>query len=209
MRGLVVETDVGAADDAIARLEAAGHEVARCHDRGERHPFPCAGLSAPGACPLDGSGVDVALSVRARPMPTPAALEDGGVCALRARVPLVVTGQTVWNPFVRLPGATVAHGDVVAACETVATSPVERDGEIAREALRSSLARLGVGDAARAVADAVVTRSRAGLHIRIDAPPGLGKGVVALATTRVVAAVRGIDPLAPSIDVSVRTVADR
>lgn len=204
MRVLVVETDVGAADEAIARLEAAGHEVARCHEHGERHAFPCAGLIADGVCPLRGEGVDVALTVRARPMPSPAALEDGAACALRASVPLVVTGQTVWNPFIQMPGVTVAHGDVVAACEAAAAAPLTRHGDAADAALRASLAQSGVDASDVDVARATVTRSRAGLHVTLDVPAGVPKSAIALATTRVLSAVRELDHGAPAIDIVTR-----
>lgn len=201
MRVLVVETDAGAADDAIARLEAAGHEVARCHDHGERHAFPCAGLAAGRVCPLRGDGVDVALTVRARPMPSPAVLEDGAACALRTNVPLVVTGQTVWNPFVQLAGVTVAHGDVVAACEAAATAPLERHGVAALEALRASLLQSGVDARGIDGTDVTVMRSRAGLRVTLDVPAGVPKDAIALATTRVMSAVRSLDHAAPAIDV--------
>jgi hypothetical protein len=207
MRVLVVETDAGAADEAVARLEAAGHAVARCHEHGERHAFPCAGLAAGGVCPLRGDGVDVALTVRARPMPTPAALEDGAACALRANVPLVVTGQTVWNPYVQLPDVTVAHDDVVAACEAAARAPLARHGVAALEAMRASLLQSGVDARDVEDTDVTVTRTRAGLHVTLDVPPGAPKAAIALATTRVMSAVRELDRAAPAIDVVTRVPA--
>jgi hypothetical protein len=207
MRVLVVETDAGAADEAIARLEAAGHEVARCHEHGERHAFPCAGLTPDGMCPLRGEGVDVALTVRARPMPSPAALEDGAACALRANVPLVVTGQTVWNPFVQVPGVTVAHGDVVAACEAAADGPLARHDVVALEALRASLLQSGVDARDVDDTDVTVTRTRAGLHVTLDVPAGVPKKSIAFATTRVMSAVRALDHAAPVIDVVTRVPA--
>ena len=64
MRILVVESDRHTADQAIADLQAAGHEIARCHERGAP-AFPCNALSDGGSCPLDsGSGVDVLLDYR-------------------------------------------------------------------------------------------------------------------------------------------------
>ena len=66
MKVLVLEAEPGAAADSIARLEASGHEVVRCHEAGDA-AFPCAGLHADRACPLEGDGVDVAVTVRRHP----------------------------------------------------------------------------------------------------------------------------------------------
>ena len=99
MRVLVVESDRHTADQAIADLRAAGHEVARCHERG-LPAFPCNALADGGTCPLDsGSGVDVLLDYRAHPHPRPTRFEDGVCCALRHQIPIVVAGASALNPF--------------------------------------------------------------------------------------------------------------
>lgn len=43
MRVMVVEADRGDANRAVQKLEAAGHEVLRCHEQG-LGPFPCNGF---------------------------------------------------------------------------------------------------------------------------------------------------------------------
>lgn len=200
MRVLLLETDAGGAAGAVHRLEARGHEVLRCHEQSESRAFPCAGLSDAAACPLEGAGVDVALTVRDRALPEPAPLEDGVACALRAHVPLVVAGVTEPNPFAAYSAVVATDGDVVEVCEEAANAPLARHGMVALDALRASLIRHGMPDAD---ADAIVHRSREGLHVALLVPAGTPDDAAALATTRVVGALRGLDSRARSIDVAV------
>jgi hypothetical protein len=200
MRVLLLETESGSAAHAAASLEASGHEVLRCHEASQRHAFPCAGLSDASACPLEGAGVDVALTIRHAALADPAPFEDGAACALRAHVPLVVAGATAGNPFV-LHGATPITGDddVVVACEQVANAPLARHGMVALDALRASLIRHRLPDAD---AQAIVHRSRDGLRVTLVVPASAPDAAAALATTRVVGALRGLDTRARSIDVA-------
>jgi hypothetical protein len=199
MRVLLLETEAGSAADAAVQLEAGGHEVLRCHEQSQRRAFPCAGLSDPSACPLEGPGVDVALTVRHAPLPQPADLEDGVAGARRAHVPLVVAGESRDNPFAS-HGATLAAGDdLVAVCEQAANAPLPRHGMVALDALRASLSRHGMPDAD---ADAIVHRSRDGLRVTLFVPAGAPEDAAALATTRVVGALRALDARARSIDVA-------
>jgi hypothetical protein len=199
MRVLVLETRPGVAASAAERLEASGHEVLRCHEQSQAHAFPCAGLAENGGCPLDGPGVDVALTVRHDAMPEPADLEDGVACALRAHVPLVVAGDAAVNPFASYGAAVVDGADVVAVCEQVANAPLERHGTVALDALRASLTRHGVADAG---VEAIVHRSRDGLKVTLLVPADAPEDAAALATTRVVGALRNLDRNARSIDVA-------
>ena len=114
---LVLESDPGAAELAVALLTAAGHRVSRCHEPGAR-AFPCVALDS-GRCPLEADSIDVVLTVRGHANPRPSALEDGVVCALRHHTPVVVAGSTVFNPYEQF-GASVAGPDVVDACEEAA-----------------------------------------------------------------------------------------
>ena len=120
---LVLESDRGAATEAVAELQAAGHTVLRCHD-GETPAFPCSALTEDG-CPLRRNIVDVALTVRRRPRSQPAPQEDGVTCALRTHVPLVVAGATMLNPYDTF-AAEIAQGadDIVGACERAAAAPL-------------------------------------------------------------------------------------
>lgn len=99
MRALLVSSHDGITHDAERRLAAADIEVVRCHAEGAPG-FPCIGLAG-GECPLDGDErIDVAVDVRARSLPQPTVREIAPMlCALRRRIPAVVTGRTVFHPF--------------------------------------------------------------------------------------------------------------
>ena len=124
MRALLVASHDSLSDDVDRRLVAAGIETVRCHEAGAP-AFPCTGLAG-GFCPLDPPGhVDVAVAVRARPLPQPTLREFGLLCAFRLKIPIVVTGKTLFHPFEQW-GATACEDprDVVGAClATVPTSP--------------------------------------------------------------------------------------
>jgi hypothetical protein len=196
---LVTESDPGAADHAIARLEAAGHRVQRCHEQGSR-AFPCAGLS--GTCPLEG-GIDVVLDVRARTRSWPTPLEDGVSCALRQRVPVVVAGRSNLNPFAEF-GALADDGDVVAACEAAAHAALPVHGELATKALHETLARAGLPTAG---AVATVVRRDGRLRAELDVPAGAGETVRRTAEVRVLGALRAYDTYASGVDVGCRAAA--
>jgi hypothetical protein len=196
MKVLVLESEAGAATIAAAQLERAGHQVLRCHEPGAR-AFPCAALQDDG-CPLERECVDVVLTVRGRPVGQPTALEDGVSCALRRRVPVVVAGRTSVNPFKSFP-VTVAGRDVVQACELAASgSLVEHEG-IAQRTLDESLQRAG---AATEAARVEVTRRSGGLRATLHFPPGTPERVRAMASVRVVGALRAFDPSAGGLDVA-------
>ena len=113
---LVVESDLGAADDAAAALEAVGHHVHRCYEVADPG-LTCRAVRDPGACPLD-SGIDVALLVRGTTDPLPTGREIGVSCAVRAHVPVAAQGPALdaYEPFLtrRIDG-DVADEVVVAA----------------------------------------------------------------------------------------------
>lgn len=124
---LVIENRPGVADDAIAELTDAGHDVHRCHDHGEG-AFPCRGLRGDQPCPLDGP-VDVALLVRRGPEPRPTEFEVGVTCARRGGVPVVEDGAGSLDPFASQVAARVCLGvGVVQSVEDAAqaaTAPLE------------------------------------------------------------------------------------
>jgi hypothetical protein len=188
MRVLIMETDRHAADDAVRQLEAAGHEVVRCHERGAA-AFPCNALEAAG-CPFErGAPIDVALTVRAHPHPRPSAYEDGVTCALQRFVPLVVAGNAALSPFDRW---TTAIGDggagVVAACEQAAALPIEALSHRAGLALSGVLEMLGEQTGG---ARAVVYRTGGRFVVDVVLPEDFEaarRGVVATHVHRAVAA---------------------
>jgi hypothetical protein len=197
MKVLVLESETGAATIATAQLEQAGHQVLRCHEPGER-AFPCRGLQGDG-CPLDGEPVDVALTVRARPVGQPTALEDGVSCALRRHIPVVVAGRTTANPFSSFP-VIVAGRDVVEACERAAAGSLVQHEAVAQRALDESMRR---ADEDRSESGWVeVTRRSGGLRATLHFPPGTPERLRAMASVRVVGALRAFDPSAAGIDVA-------
>src|SRR4051812_8324908 len=114
---LVLESDRGASDIVADELTAAGHQVLHCHDR-DAPSFPCHGVENPSACPLRAHSVDVALTVRPRLHSRPTAGEDGVRCALMHRLPLVVAGSPILDPFAGYETRVVHRDDdVVRACE--------------------------------------------------------------------------------------------
>ena len=116
---LVVGTDDWAVEQAATALASSGHRVLRCHEPGDP-AFPCNALIPGRTCPLV-VGFDVAVTVRARPLPSPVQGETGVICALRNDVPLVVAGMTSVDPFA--PWASIVvepGGDVTSACEEAA-----------------------------------------------------------------------------------------
>ena len=115
---LVLESHPHAGDEAVARLEAAGHAVHRCHEAGSSDSFPCAGLTDAATCPLT-DGVDVAVDVRGAGAADATAFEDGVGCALRAGVPVVEVGTGGDSPFGAWTFAA-AVDDLPAACEVTA-----------------------------------------------------------------------------------------
>lgn len=199
MRVLVLEAEAGAATEAVAELEASGHAVVRCHEPGAP-AFPCVGLEQVGGCPLDGEGVDVALTVRSRGSDTPSPSEDGVVCALRARVPVLVAGGGAPNPYATLGGTEVAATGLANAIAEVVRDARPEHSRIALEALLASLAANG---ATRDGANARVWRTRSGLHAVLELDESIPTKVHDIVAVRVTGALRGYDPRAAQIDVSV------
>lgn len=196
MKVLVLESDVGAAEVAIAQLERSGHDVSRCHEPGVRE-FECSALRG-AACPLESQPIDVVLDVRTRPSKYPTMLEDGVSCALRRHVPVVVSGSTSAHPFRSFP-VSESGGDVVDACERAATAPMAEHEGVAQRALDESLrTHSSVADEGRAE-----VRRRAGrLTVTLRFPPGTPDRIGAMTSVRVTAALRAFDPTARGIDVA-------
>ena len=203
MKILVLDSDgEGGARQAAATLEAAGHEVHRCHDDGAP-AFPCNGLSGATECPLHGV-VDVAVVVREHPWPRPTALEDGVTCALRHAVPLVVSGRTALDPF---DGWATEHLEgtdgLVEACERAMTAPLPRHGEVAVARAVEVLERHELPtDGVRAE----VHRHDARLHVDVDVPVPVDAALSGMIATRVVGRLRQHDRYASAIDIAVNGV---
>ena len=196
MHVLVMESSPGVAREAIGDLERAGHHVHRCHEAGDR-PFPCSGL-ATGDCPLEHAAIDVVVTVRDRPRATPSPIEDGVACALRRRVPVVVSGQSLMNPFEE-HGAVAIDGDVVTACESVMRGPQAGHTAQAQEALDELLALHGCDPGSGAV---TVRRVENRLEVRMTVDPSVPQPIRRMAAVRITGGLRAYDPYAAGIDVS-------
>jgi hypothetical protein len=195
---LVLESESGAADSTIEKLTRGGHRIFRCHAPAQPE-FPCRALAGEGPCPLSDPGVDVAVTVRAHPDTRPTLREDGVACALRARVPLVVAGRAMLNPYEEWADEVVEDGDVVAACERVVSTPSRDHSEVARDALRETVRRRA-GSAGGA--DAVVWRDRSRLRVRLEGVDDLDRSVRGMAAADVAAALRAFDAQISKIDIS-------
>jgi hypothetical protein len=194
---LVLESDRGAATEAVADLEAAGHTVLRCHD-GASPAFPCRALTDEG-CPLRNTIVDVALTVRRRPRSQPAPQEDGITCALRTHVPLVVAGATVLNPYEDFATEIADEpGDIVAACERAAAAPLRAHTYAALHAVKTVFEKNDVDVTARVVA----YRLHGQLHVEVTSAEALPQPLQNIAAVQIVAALRALDPDARGVDVS-------
>jgi hypothetical protein len=205
MRVLVVGTSTGAVEHTSCVLRDAGHEVTGCHRAGDG-AFPCRGLRGD-ACPLDGPGVDVVVTARNRRVNDgmwlmPAPLEDGAVCALRRRVPMVVHGLTSMNPFAEWASATSRDDDeLLAVVEEVSRMPMQAHSDLARETARQVLQAAGLP--ADGV-DAAVRRLDGRLRVTLTLPTGAESGETGV-TAKVLGALRRFDPDARGIDLGYAT----
>lgn len=82
MRVLLLDSDSPDVARAVQEFDRVGHTVARCCEIG---PARCHLFLTGPQCPLNATGVDVALIVRNHPWPG-LPLERGAVCMLRAGV---------------------------------------------------------------------------------------------------------------------------
>ena len=193
MKVMLLESHRGAADDVAAELEHQGHEVRRCHEA-KMSAFPCNALIDGAGCPLEGGGVDVAVTVRPHVAPRPSALEDGVTCALRAGVPLVVAGNLALNPYEPWATQLVDEERAVAACERAAAGGYQGAVAVIRAALAPMLPVEDI--------EIVVRRQGEGLQIRLTLPHEL-RHLGSRAAVRAVSALRRRTPDTKTIDVSV------
>ncbi|MGZ4681441.1 MAG: hypothetical protein ACXWCM_13885 [Acidimicrobiales bacterium] len=118
MKVILTGTEGWAIDSVGRDLRQRGHEVRLCSEP-DAAVFPCVGLSATAACPID-DGAEVIVTVRAHPIPEPTRREVSITCALLRGLPLVVAGSTVLNPFASIASAVVeGYEGIEAACRTV------------------------------------------------------------------------------------------
>lgn len=182
---------------AADHLEAAGHEVVRCHE--EDGTFACVGLTDH-ACPLD-QDIDVAVAVRpdAEEAEESSLQEMGVVCALRHHVPLVVAGAP--GEFEPWATATTTVSDVAATVEAAAGSNLPEHATVAR----NEAARL-LGEEAHPEARAHREGSRLLVTVAVQTP--IDDQRRESLAVRVAGEVRKIDRYSGIVDVRVVTTED-
>jgi len=194
---LLVENEVGAGARAAQELREAGHCVLSCHGP-DGTPFFCRGVHSAAACPLRSHDVDVTLLVRSGVRSQPSIREDGARCALVQRIPLVVAGDPVLDPYDEFATRTLSRTyDVVEACELAATGPIHSLSRRATEALRAVC-----GDRAPAGLCAEVTRRAGRLYVRGIGTDAMTREERSRAAVRVAMALREVDPFAAGIDIA-------
>jgi hypothetical protein len=195
---LVLESNRGAADVACHDLAASGHNILTCHEPDEP-AFPCNALIEGRGCPLDTDVIDVALLVRGHHAASPRVREDGARCALVRRIPLVVTGRVLLNPFDAFAAEVTQSADVVDVCERAARASSRRHVDAAEKVLRDVLDRRSLHDVYPRVQ---VLRRHGCLLIRVAGAGDLDHTTKNLASARMIGAVRAVDRYARGIDVT-------
>lgn len=178
-------------------LDRAGHTVHTCGiDAGGR----CAAFRGE-RCPLDAAPIDAVVLVRASVSPTRLPGEEGVVCGVARRIPLIVAGSAMESPYADVATAEDQTDDVVTTLETVHSLPLPDHTVAASVALHESRRARGHAESpayARVYRDA--GRLVARLHFERGTPT---RSDVMAAAVRVVGALREMDPWAAGIDVSV------
>jgi hypothetical protein len=114
------------------------------------------------------------------------------------RVPLVVAGPSVLDPYEQYEARVLDRtDDVVAACEEVAAGELARHSRIASEALASLRTASDETPSFRAS----VTRRKGGLHVTVSGLDALAPRRRDAAIVRMMAKLRELDPTARGIDV--------
>jgi hypothetical protein len=210
MRVLVIDDPAGQAAPAVDALQQAGHHVSFCHET-DAGVFDCNGMPGHDGCPLDQTGIDVALVGGAtgptgEPLVDPTVRSAGAGCAMRRRVPVVIAGTPsgatpAWADDVLAPG----DPDVVERIDAAARQGRIPLIEASETAARNVLERNGMGDTPVA---ARVVREEHRLRVMVDVEADLDDRQRERIAVRVADTVRGIDAWSPSLDVQVSTPAD-
>lgn len=197
MRVLVMGPPGVAISNAIAPLEAAGHEVVRCSEA-DAPPFPCKAFT--GTCPLDEGPIDAAVVVLVHESAMPTVFDRGVTCAVRERVPVVLAGNPVPSAYYEWATETVDPGsDLAAALERLVAAPARDHEAVATVGLRQCLAAAGIevdGDVR-----AEVVRRGGRLKVRLHVPQDVGDVREENLARRVIDALRQFDHHARGIDV--------
>jgi hypothetical protein len=179
MRILLIEPTPAGSASIAADLEAADHDVVRCHPA-DGPAFPCAGLTQEG-CPLAGPPVDLAIAVRDEAKALPDADEAGVTCAARTGLPIVVVGPDGPNPFTPWAEACVDGEDLAEACDRAIGSSARRRAEPLGEEARRVIAHEDVDAGAVHV---TVRREGDTAHVRVLSDRPIPTSVAGTVATR-------------------------
>jgi len=185
-------------DETQALLTEGGCDVVRCKET-PAGTFACRGFV--GRCPIDDG---VAAAVVTGEAACEGQTVDGASCAVRRRVPLVVTGPPEDHPYGPWVAAEVRdpRRHLLAALDAVVSQPSPEHSSVAHRAAFELLSRWGSGDVAVRVA---VFRAEDGrLRADVRTSRGLSADLAHSLSDRVRAALRRYDADAASIDVGVR-----
>jgi hypothetical protein len=91
---LITGTEIWAVEQVAQALRRQGHRVVRLDERPERRPD-----GADGSWTVDGTPVDLVLTVRAHPVTRVVRAEQAVARAQLAGVPVLVAGATMAHPF--------------------------------------------------------------------------------------------------------------
>lgn len=196
----VLVPDVRSSDGAEVadNLRAQGHTVHACLEMPGQDS--CVELTS-GLCPLDTAAIDVAVVPGERP--AGGTLNDGGLCAVRRRIPVVLVGASARHALAPWAAAMTTAREVTATVDEVLEAPLAGHSAAAHKALLYELRGQGEGADGATVE---VFRRPGRLVVELKAAPGMTHTQTERLAAHVVQAVRIHDRWAPKIDVVVRAV---
>jgi hypothetical protein len=183
------------AAEVVDALQRAGHRVHTCLEGSDDEG--CRQL-VDASCPLDTAPVDVVVEVGTPPR---ASLDNGALCAVRRRIPLVLADPPADHALGSWAARTTHAWDVVAVVADVMERPLPDHSEAARRALLHELRRHGRPSNTATVE---VFRYPGRLLVRLSHGPAMSHTEAERLATHVTQAVRGFDRWAPKVDVTVQ-----
>lgn len=182
--------------EVAARLRAGGHTVHVCLEG----PADAACIELTGGlCPLEGHPVDVAVVAGARSASD--TLDDGGLCAVRRRIPVLLVGAPSGHALIPWAASNTTAPQVASEVQEVLDKPLAGHSAAGQKALLHELR--GQGDLSENAAVEVFRRPGR-LVVELTTGLGVSHAQAELLAAHVVQAVRLYDRWAPKIDVIVR-----